>query len=77
MGLRAEDYRVRLRDLKTGLDLPWPEESEKAREAEANARCMADQKREQVEHGPEREQEARKSLEERLARLQARLRDKE
>ncbi len=70
VGFRAEDYRGRLRDLKTGLDLPWPEESEEARKAEANARRIAEQEREQ-------ERQARQLVEERLARLQARLRDEE
>ncbi len=68
VGFRAEGNRVR--DMETGLDLPRPEESEEAREAEANARRIAEREREQ-------DREARKLVEERLARLQAHLRDEE
>ena len=61
VGFRAEGNRVRVRDLETGLDLEWFEEVEEGRKADARARRIAEQEREQAEREREQERQAREA----------------
>ncbi len=73
VGFRPADNRVRVRDLRTGLDLEWLEEVDEAREADAKPCRIAEQEREQERPARRLAEERRNQAEEQRLLAEARI----